>query len=78
MYQHHKVVRMQTKAERFVADLFQAYTQTPEILPRDVQQRAQEGNFYRTICDYIAGMTDRFALQEHSMLFDPEADPSRG
>lgn len=78
MYQHHKVVRMQTKAERIVADLFEIYTQTPQILPKVVQQRAQEGHFHRTICDYIAGMTDRFALKEHNMLFDAEAEPSRG
>jgi dGTPase len=69
---------MQTKAERIVEDLFVSYTQTPQLLPRSVQERAQEGDFYRTICDYIAGMTDRFALKEHSMLFDPEAEPSRG
>ncbi len=71
MYQHYRVVRMQTKAELFLEDLFRAYLQNPKILPLEVQARAEDGPFHRAICDYIAGMTDRFALQEHSKLFDP-------
>ncbi len=75
MYKHHRVVRMQTKAERFLEDLFRAYIDNPEILPAEVQRRAQRGDLYRTVCDYIAGMTDRFALEEHSKLFDPLTRP---
>jgi dGTPase len=75
MYQQYRVVRMQTKAERFLADLFKAYTESPEILPPEVQERSKQGDFQRTICDYIAGMTDRFALEEHSKLFDPMVQP---
>lgn len=75
MYQHYRVVRMQVKAERIIADLFQAYESSPAILPREVQERGREGDLARTICDYIAGMTDRFALQEHSKLFDPQTQP---
>jgi dGTPase len=75
MYQHHRVVRMQTKAERILEDLFGAYVQNPEILPSEVQQRARAGELHRTICDYIAGMTDRFAQEEHSKLFDPLIRP---
>lgn len=75
MYQHYKVVRMQSKAERILADLFSTYSEAPEILPAEVQVRAQEGRYYRAICDYIAGMTDRFALNEHSKLFDPQVRP---
>jgi dGTPase len=75
MYQHHRVVRMQTKAERILEDLFGAYVQNPEILPSEVQQRARAGELHRTICDYIAGMTDRFAQEEHSKLFDPLTRP---
>jgi dGTPase len=71
MYQHHRVVRMQTKAELFLEALFRAYTANPQILPEEIQQIAQHRDFHRTICDYIAGMTDRFALQEHAKLFDP-------
>ena len=75
MYQQYRVVRMQTKAERFLADIFQAYTKSPEILPPEVQDRAKRGDFKRTICDYIAGMTDRFALEEYGKLFDPQVQP---
>ena len=75
MYQHHRVVRMQTKAERILEDLFKAYTANPEILPAEVQERARAGELHRTICDYIAGMTDRFAQEEHSKLFDPLTRP---
>lgn len=75
MYKHHRVVRMQLKAEIFLRDLFKAYTENPEILPEPVQADAQQSDFFRTICDYIAGMTDRFALQEHSKLFDPYSHP---
>ncbi len=75
MYQHYRVVRMQTKAERFIEELFNAYVEKPEILPKKVQARAQTREFYRTICDYLAGMTDRFALKEYSKLFDPATLP---
>jgi dGTPase len=71
MYRHHRVFRMQIKAERILEEIFEAYTAAPEILPREIQERARvdEQGRYRVICDYIAGMTDRFALQEHSKLF---------
>ncbi len=75
MYKHYRVVRMQTKAERFIEELFNAYVEKPEILPKKVQARAQSREFYRTICDYLAGMTDRFALKEYSKLFDPATLP---
>ena len=75
MYQHYRVVRMQTKAERFIEELFNAYVEKPEILPKKVQAQAQTREFYRTICDYLAGMTDRFALMEYSKLFDPATLP---
>jgi len=75
MYQHHRVVRMQVKAERTVEDLFSAYTRSPDILTEEVQRRAQQAGLERTVCDYIAGMTDRFALQEHDRLFNPNTIP---
>jgi dGTPase len=73
MYQHHRVVRMQVKADSILEDLFNAYTRNPEILPETVPP--PEANGYRAVCDYIAGMTDRFALQEHAKLFDPGIQP---
>lgn len=75
MYKHFRVVRMQAKAERIIDDLFNAYIRKPEILPNQVQELARVRQFERTICDYLAGMTDRFALQEHSKLFDPTVRP---
>ena len=72
MYQHYRVYRMQIKAEHILQDLFKAYMENPGILPSEVQARAEVGDFHRAICDYIAGMTDRFALDEHSRLFDPQ------
>lgn len=74
MYRHHRVYRMQVKAERILADLFNAYTEHPAILPEEIQAKAENVDFYRVIADYIAGMTDRFALDEHSRLFDPQVN----
>ncbi|MGA2112753.1 MAG: deoxyguanosinetriphosphate triphosphohydrolase [Anaerolineales bacterium] len=75
MYRHFRVVRMAVKAERFLSDLFAAYVEAPEILPPSVQVRATSADFRRVVCDYIAGMTDRFALEEHQKLFDPYTKP---
>jgi dGTPase len=75
MYRHYRVFRMQVKAEKILEDLFNAYIQSLEILPLAVQERAKSGTNYRAVTDYIAGMTDRFALQEHSKLFDPKVRP---
>lgn len=71
LYQHWRVMRMDRKARRFIAELFQAYTQSPVILPKNVQEIVDERGLYRTVCDYIAGMTDRYALQEYNKLFNP-------
>lgn len=73
-YRHYRVVRMATKAERLLRDLFNAYIDQPLQLPPETQQRAQElpEGLHRAVCDYIAGMTDRYAIQEHKRLYDPE------
>jgi dGTPase len=71
LYRHHRVMRMQTKAQRLIHQLFQAYLDEPRQLPEEVQEKISEGKRERVICDYIAGMTDRFAIQEHRKLFDP-------
>lgn len=73
-YRHHHVVRMATKAERTLERLFSAYAEQPLQLPPDtlrLQDEEPEG-LYRVICDYIAGMTDRFAVQEYKRLYDPD------
>jgi dGTPase len=75
MYRHHRVVRMAQKAERIITDLFNAYEAEPAILPSHVQEWVEDRGLFCTICDYIAGMTDRFAVQEHQRLFDPTTLP---
>jgi dGTPase len=75
MYRHHRVVRMQVKAERNIADLFEAYRAVPAMLSRHMQELIDERGLERIICDYIAGMTDRYAVQEHQRLFDPSSLP---
>jgi dGTPase len=75
LYRHYRVVRMAVKAERIVSDLFNAYLQEPAILPKHVQEWIAERGPERTVCDYIAGMTDRFAVEEHQKLFDPLMKP---
>jgi dGTPase len=71
LYSHWRVMRMDRKARHFIAELFNAYVNSPVILPKDVQKIAEERGLHRTVCDYIAGMTDRFALQEYNKLFNP-------
>ncbi len=75
LYRHHRVIRMAVKAERIITDLFDAYLTAPEVLPKHVQDLIDGRSPERTICDYIAGMTDRFALKEHTKLFDPVTLP---
>lgn len=77
LYRHYRVVRMADKAERILTKLFKAYTKNPKIIPPDFLKRyenhpeGREETVERIVCDYIAGMTDRFALDEYSKLFDP-------
>ncbi|MEW5960181.1 MAG: deoxyguanosinetriphosphate triphosphohydrolase [Chloroflexota bacterium] len=71
LYQHWRVMRMDLKAKRFISELFTAYTSAPIILPGSVQALIEQRGLPRTVCDYIAGMTDRFALQEYNKLFNP-------
>src|SRR4030042_2692088 len=71
LYRHHRVVRMAVKAERIINDLFRAYLQEPAILTNHIRDWTKERGLERTICDYIAGMTDRFAVEEYQKLFDP-------
>ncbi len=75
LYRHYRVVRMAVKAEKIIADLYAAFHDEPTILPAQFQKLIPERGLERTICDYIAGMTDRFAIEEHRKLFDPETLP---
>ena len=71
LYRHHKVERMRVKAERYLTQLFESYLKHPTLLPRKYQQKMEILGRERVVCDYIAGMTDRFALDEFKRLFEP-------
>lgn len=75
MYRNYRVVRMAKKAEHFLTELFYTYLEEPEQLPDSVQRRLNENgdSLGVVVGDYIAGMTDRYALQEYQKLFDPHA-----
>jgi dGTPase len=75
LYRHPRVVRMQVKAERILSDLFTAYQKDAAMLPKHVQGWIDKRGPERTICDYIAGMTDRYAIEEYKKLFDPAVKP---
>jgi dGTPase len=72
LYRHYRVARMSSKARRIVSDLFAAFIAEPDLLPPEYQSRAEEDKA-RAIADYIAGMTDRYAMVEHRRLFAVEA-----
>ena len=71
LYKHHRVIRMADKAKRILQALFKVYSVEPELLPPHVYATIEDTGKERLICDYIAGMTDRFALDEYKKLFDP-------
>ena len=71
VYQHYKVERMRVKAERYVTLLFSTYRDNPTLLPQKYRERIEIEPKERVICDYIAGMTDRYALDEYKKLFEP-------
>jgi len=66
---------MAGKAERILADMFNYYRAEPTTLAKHVQVNIEDRGLERTICDYIAGMTDRFAVEEYRKLFDPSELP---
>ncbi len=73
MYRHYRINRMASKGRRIVSDLFALYLAEPECLPTDWRGQAGEPGSAATArlaCDFIAGMTDRFAAEEHNQLFD--------
>lgn len=68
LYRHYKVMRMSAKAQRIISDLFTAFIQDARLLPPQFQVK-DEAAYARTVADYIAGMTDRYAIREHRRLF---------
>ena len=71
LYQHYRVNRMSNKARRIIKALFEAFMEDPKLLPPQYQDKAQQDQA-RTIADYIAGMTDRYAIKEYRHLFSVE------
>jgi dGTPase len=72
LYRHYRVTRMTEKAGRVLARLFESYMAEPRQIPEHVFMRAEQEPIARVVADYIAGMTDRFALDEYRKLFDPD------
>ena len=71
LYQHYKVNRMSAKAERIIRELFTVFLGDIGLMPHEFQQHAKQDKA-RAVADYIAGMTDRFAIREHRRLFAVE------
>ena len=71
LYRHYRVVRMSDKARRFLKALFEVYLSRPEQLPPGSQRRLKKEGPHRVICDYLAGMTDRYAQDEYKKFFEP-------
>jgi dGTPase len=78
VYKHYRVLRMTTKARKVIHSLFAAFFENPELMPPEhhraaLQKRdkAGHGGFARAVADYIAGMTDRYAILEYERLFNP-------
>ena len=82
MYKHPKLNRISFKVCRILAQIFEAYIDNPAMLPVKWQERMKDGDKWlskperaRHICDYIAGMTDRFAIKLYQELFQVDPDP---
>ncbi len=70
IYKSYKLNRTMNKAKRIVQELFQCFYDNPELLPIEWGRLAYEFERSVVICDYISGMTDRFAIHEHRRIFD--------
>jgi dGTPase len=72
MYRHWRVNRTRSQARRILAEMFQLFLREPDVMPNEwglLGQAANETGRPRLVCDYVAGMTDRFAIEEHRKLF---------
>jgi dGTPase len=68
LYTHNKVIAMKIKAEKVIDTLFNAYISYPELLPKKFRMNVDEFGLHRVVADYIAGMTDRYALDEYEKI----------
>jgi dGTPase len=74
LYRHYKVLRMSSKAQRIISDLFDVFIRDARLLPPQFQV-SEEAHRARAVSDYIAGMTDRYAIREHRRIFAVEEVP---
>jgi dGTPase len=72
LYRHYRVMRMSAKARRIISELFQAFMEDPRLLPPQFSKASEQPVAARQIADYIAGMTDRYAIREHRRIFAVE------
>ncbi len=73
MYRHVRVLEIMDRAQRVIRDLFEAYMNDDKLLPEDWREthpRTDQNRYARQVCDFIAGMTDRYALDQHKRMFD--------
>ena len=73
LYRQPHLERMRFKADHIITVLFETYLENPVLMPAKYREMTKEHELHRVIADYIAGMTDRFALEEYRRLFDPYA-----
>jgi dGTPase len=71
VYRHPQLVRMDAKARRFLQRLFDAYADNPKMLPLRFLRRVDDQGIHRVVCDYLAGMTDRYCQDDYRRLFEP-------
>ncbi len=71
LYKNYKVIRMTQKAELVIGRLFETFVKEPRQLPVRTQNRIENEDLHEVVADYIAGMTDRYAMSEYQQLFDP-------
>jgi dGTPase len=71
VYRHYRVLRMTYKGQRILRQMFDEFRAHPETMPTRYYKRAAEGNLQQSVCDYLAGMTDRYAQDEYLRLFQP-------
>ena len=75
MYRHYRVMRMSAKADMILSRLFDTFLNNPKLMPTHIQEMINEKGLEVAICDYIAGMTDRYATEQYKKLFDPDILP---
>ncbi|RCS56585.1 deoxyguanosinetriphosphate triphosphohydrolase [Parvibium lacunae] len=77
LYRHYQVMRVMQHAQRIIQHLFEAFIAEPRLLPTQYQARLEKHGLARTIADYIAGMTDRYATREYQRIFAPFGSSTR-